>query len=338
MHAWRRLGLPVADEQIIVAVSGGADSLALWLALDELRERKKWRNEIIVAHFDHQLRSESAADAAWVADEAARRGYRCIVGAGDVAAQAKMSHDNLEQAARQARYAFLQTVAERLKARYMLTAHTLDDQAETVLLNLMRGSGLEGLGGMKPLRRLATNNGVWLARPLLSWARRADTQNYCQTQNVAPRADAMNDDVRFARVRVRRQLVPLMETFNAQTVAALGRTAELLRDDSAYLNAAATQLLEAAQSGSDAPHDSAFSVAPVRVKILADAPPALCRGALRLWLLAARGNMRRLTVVHLRGVRQLLHGTQGGRVAELPDGGRVVRRRGWLCFEVMNDE
>lgn len=340
------MDLPTADEQIIVAVSGGADSLALWLALDELRRRKKWRNEIVVAHFNHQLRPESAADAAWVAETAAQRGYLCIVGAGDVGTQAKAQGDNLEQAARRARYDFLQRVAETCQARYVLTAHTLDDQAETVLLNLARGSGLDGLGGMKPVRPLAANSKVWLVRPLLSWARRAETQAYCQTQNIVPRADAMNDDERFARVRVRRQLVPLLATLNPQAVTALGRTAELLREDADYLNTAARELLVTAQmitaqsvanteSTSDVSHTR---VAPVCVAILADAPSALRLRALRLWLADARGNTRRLTAAHLHGVAQLLEGTQGGRVAELPNGGRVVRRRGWLWLEMMSDE
>ena len=147
----------------------------------------------------------------------------------------------------------------------------------------------------------------------------------------------MNEDERFARVRVRRQLLPLLETFNGQAVAALGRTAELLRDEAQVMQQAAAELLQAAQTGpkpSDAPPSD---VAPVSVKVLADAPKALQRRALRLWLSQARGDTRRLAAVHLQGVESLLKGVAGGRRAELPGGGRVTRRGGKLYWKSHTD-
>ncbi len=334
---WQKLALPVHDAGLLVAVSGGADSLALLLALDELRGAGRLSCALTVAHFNHGLRPESTADALWVADEAARRGYPCIAGAGDVGAEAAARKDNLEQAARRARYNFLEAAAEASGHTYVLTAHTLDDQAETVLLNLLRGSGPDGLGGMKPLRPLATNKLIWLGRPLLSWARRAGTQEYCRTQNIVPRPDAMNEDERFARVRVRRQLLPLLETFNGRAVAALGRTAELLRDEAQVMQQAAAELLEAALTGPEPSDVPPSTVAPLSVKVLADAPKALQRRALRLWLSQARGDTRRLAAVHLQGVESLLKGVSGGRRAELPGGGRVTRRGGKLYWKSQTD-
>src|ERR1044072_6700445 len=139
---WRRLRLPASDETIVVAVSGGADSTALLLALEELKTSGKLHTGICVAHLDHRLRKSSSKDAKWVADLAAKLGFKSVIGRAKVLE----SDDNLEQAARKARYAFLERTAKRVSANYVLTAHTMDDQAETVLLRLMRGSASRGPG------------------------------------------------------------------------------------------------------------------------------------------------------------------------------------------------
>src|SRR5207302_519582 len=109
----------------------------------------------------------------------------------------------------------------------VLTGHTLDDQAETVLMRLLRGSGAEGLGGIEAQRALVEGDEVLLARPLVGWARRVQTVEYCRERHVEFRVDEMNVDERFARVRVRQELLPLMESFNPRVVEALARTAEL---------------------------------------------------------------------------------------------------------------
>ena len=206
----------------------------------------------------------------------------------------------------------------------------MDDQAETVLLRLVRGSGAEGLGGMEAVRVLDVESGVKLARPLLRWARRAETEEFCRGRGVVVRRDAMNEDESFARVRVRRRVLPLLLTFNPRAVEALARAAELLREDAETLNAAAHQLLEAACGR----EEGAGGVAALDVKTLLSAPQALRRRALRLWLARGRGDLRRLELAHLQGVEKLLEGERGGRVAELPGGSFVERRRGHLTFHV----
>ena len=322
------MALPEEAARIVVAVSGGADSLALWLALDELRGAGRLDAVLTVAHFNHGLREESADDALWVAALAERLGYAREVGTGD----ARSRGGNLEQEARRARYAFLQGVAENMGANYLLTAHTLDDQAETVLLHLMRGAGPDGLGGIKPLRPLSSAHHaaltppVWLARPLLRWARRAETVEYCRARGVIPLADAMNEDENFSRVRVRRQVLPLLESFNPRIVTSLGRTAELLQADAIVLQEAAAALLQKAQG------ETSSGTGPARVDILRAAPEALRLRALRLWLKRGRGDLRRLELTHLRAVERLLEGSHGRRIAQLPGGARVERRRGWLLF------
>ena len=380
---WKRLALPAADARIVVAVSGGADSTALLLALDELSKAGRLALGIKVAHLDHGLRETVGDDdARWVGELATRLGYVSELGRAAVGAQARARRDNLEQAARRARYAFLKDAARAWNARLILTAHTLDDQAETVLLALVRGSGAEGLGGISPVRALAGRDGtpLRLVRPLVRWARRAETEKFCLARNVAARVDEMNADERFARVRIRRMIVPLLETFNPRAVEAIARAAELLRDDAATLETQAAKLLaeasrddterqevkkvqmeknaeknkQAERGGALPPdervgdgdvdepiaheslidNDGAAGVGSLGVDALARAVVALRRRALRQWLARGRGDLRRIEMTHVLAVERLVEGTRGGRVAELPGGGRVVRRRGRLYLEV----
>ncbi len=327
---WRKLKLPFSGETVVVAVSGGADSTALLLALEELKTSNKLSTNICVAHLDHRLRKGSGKDAKWVENLASRLGFRSVIGRSKVAEDARATGDNLEQAAREARYAFLERTAKRVGANYVLTAHTMDDQAETVLLRLMRGSAGGGLGGMEALRPLGKSSSIRLVRPLL-WARRSDTEDYCRLRKTDFLFDEMNDDLSFARVKVRKQLLPLMQSFNNRIVEALSRTAMQLREDGAVLfNDGDALLRRAAVSTQESDETEAPSL---DVKVLAKAPPALRRRALRQWLSSARGGTRRLEMVHLLAVEKLLEGNAGGRVAELPGGGRVRRRRDRLEFE-----
>lgn len=332
---WRRLKLPMSDETVIVAVSGGADSTALLLALDELKAASKLSVKICVAHLDHKLRKTSAQDARWVAALAEKLGYECVIGRAKVLELARADNDNLEQAARQARYAFLERTAKRKSARFVLTGHTMDDQAETVLLRLMRGSAGAGLGGMEAMRPLGANGSIKLVRPLL-WARRRDTENYCRIRKTEFLTDEMNSDVRLARVRVREQLLPLMQSFNNRVVEALSRTAAQMREDRTVLANDSGDLLARASLTNEGDEDETETPA-LNVKVLANEPPALRRRALRQWLAKARGGTRRLEMVHLLAVDKLLEGSAGGRTVELPGGGRVRRSKNRLEFDSENN-
>jgi tRNA(Ile)-lysidine synthase len=321
---WRRLGLPAANARVVVAVSGGADSVALLLAVNELVHANRLRLKLFVAHLDHGLRKDSRADARWVKALAKQLGHESLARRVEVNALAAGSGDNLEQAARRARYKFLVKVAKEKRAAVVLTAHTMDDQAETVVLNLLRGSGMDGLGGMEPARRMGEASEIILARPLLGWARRKDTENYCRLWAVEFLTDEMNTDEKFTRVRIRRQLLPQLESFNPKIVEGLARTAELLREDSAALDQAAGRLLELAME------DGAGSR--LRIDLLALAPTALRRRALRQWIEQGRGDLKRIERVHVLAVESLLFGDRGGRVIELPGGPKVQRRQKWLQF------
>ena len=325
LREWRNLKLPLSDAVAVVGVSGGADSVALFLALDELIKAKKLHIRIVVAHFDHRLRKESGADARWVKEVATRLGHEVSVTRVPVKSLARRSGDNLEQAARVARYKWFSQVAQKRGADLVLTAHTMDDQTETVLLNLLRGSGTDGLGGMETVRSLNSADKTQLVRPLLSWAGRRDTEAYCRARGIDFRRDEMNEDETFARVRVRRQLLPMMQSFNPRVTEALARTAELLRDDSRALDGAAQRLLDLSTDKRAKRHQ-------LQTDLLANSPPALRRRALRLWLGKCRGDLRRLELAHIRAVENLVIQNRGGRTIELPGGATVSRKSGFLTF------
>jgi tRNA(Ile)-lysidine synthase len=280
LSEWQRLNLSESNAVVVVAVSGGADSVALLLGLDELVKSGQLKLDPIVAHLNHRLRGKvSGADARWVKSLGQQLGYEVAIGNVHVKTRAAKTGDNLEQAARRARYEFLAKQARTAHSRLVLTAHTIDDQAETILLNLLRGSGATGLGGVEPVRPLSAGSETQLVRPLLSWARRRDTENFCRARSVDFLEDEMNMDEKFARVRVRRQLLPLLQTFNPKVTEGLARTAELLRDDSLALDQGAQRLLELSIESGSGPEDKRPSL---RWDLLSTAPRALRRRALRL--------------------------------------------------------
>jgi len=195
---------------LIVAVSGGTDSVALALILAELRD--EFGLVLHVAHFDHRTRTRtSARDAAFVAEIADRIGAPIRAGRAERAAKS-------EDDARTARYAFLRRAAAQVGATAIATGHTRDDQAETVLLHLTRGSGLDGVAAMRPLR-----DGI--ARPLLEIGR-ADTEAICRAAKIRPREDPTNRSLTFARNRVRLRVLPELRRINPRTAEALARFAE----------------------------------------------------------------------------------------------------------------
>ncbi len=231
---------------LIVAVSGGTDSLALLHILWQLRTQQPFT--LHVAHFDHQLRGpQSAAEAAFVADTARAWEIPITVASGNLPAQLGPG-TNKAAAARTARYRFLATLAAQLHADAVLLAHHADDQAETVLLHLLHGSGSAGLRGMQlatpwsewstwaaphPIQGAGATGAV-LLRPLLA-THRTELEAYCTQHQLAPRHDPSNHDQQATRNRIRHHLLPILASYNPQISAALGRTAELLSDDYAYI-------------------------------------------------------------------------------------------------------
>lgn len=280
------------DGRVAVAVSGGADSLALAAAAAHVRPG---RVEALIV--DHGLQPGSAEVAAGVAKQLDGFGMPARVLTVTVAGPG-----GTEAAARRVRYDALRAAAG---GALVLLGHTRDDQAETVLLGLGRGSGPRSIAGMRPL------DPPW-ARPLLDLPR-ATTAAACAALGLTPWQDPHNADPRFTRVRLRREVLPLLEDVLRGGVAgALARTAAQLRDDLAALDALAGDLLARARDGEG-----------LDVAELTPAPAALRRRALRGWLLQA--GVPELTDAHLRAADALIADWRGQRGVALP-GGLVARR------------
>ena len=203
----------LTGRRLVVAVSGGPDSLALLYALHRLRDELGLA--LHVAHLDHRLRGQdSAADAEFVAQTCAKLGIDYTVENVDVLAFRREHRMSLEEAAREMRYRFLANVAEQVGADAVALGHTSDDQVETVLMNVIRGSGLRGLRGMRPVskQRIAGSD-LTLFRPLLNLPKQ-DTIAYCEALDLTPRADESNRSMEMTRNRIRLELLPLLRDMN----------------------------------------------------------------------------------------------------------------------------
>jgi tRNA(Ile)-lysidine synthase len=231
----RERALLRAGDRVAVAVSGGADSVVLLRILVELRG--ELGIVLAMAHFNHGLRGEeSAADEAFVADLAQEQGLEFHVGHGNVRDHALTSKLSIEAAGRELRYRWLTSLAREQRLDAIATAHTLDDQAETVLLKVLRGAGTKGLAGIYPVRDIgdSSNSGSRVIRPMLSVTRR-QVEEYLTALGQTWREDESNLDRRFLRNRVRHELLPLLEReFNPNVRQVLRDLAEVSRGEEEY--------------------------------------------------------------------------------------------------------
>lgn len=259
--------LPVG-RSVLVAVSGGQDSLCLMRLLLDLQPRWHWR--LGLAHCNHRWRSDSDANADYVKQLAAdwQLDYYGMVAAEPLKSEAD---------ARQWRYQVLGEIAQQQGYGYLVTGHTASDRAETLLYNLMRGSGSDGMQALSWQRELLPD--LWLMRPLLNFTR-AETAQICQARHLQIWQDSTNNDLKFRRNRIRAELIPYLQThFNPRVESTLAQTAELLQADVDYLESAAAELLQ--QAGS-----AANPSLPARLNrtLLRSAPLALQRRAMRQFL------------------------------------------------------
>lgn len=228
----QRHNLFLPYETVLVAVSGGTDSLALLHMLVTLRERLKIH--LHVATYDHGLRQGAAEDAQFVYDTARAWNLAVTVGKGDVMAFANMGNLGVEAAARQVRYDFLAATARRITAKRVVTAHHANDQAETVLMHILRGTGMQGLQGMAVLGPMPYHPDMLLVRPLLStW--RQELEAYCQMHHLQPKEDETNADSTFLRNYIRNEMLPYLKKSHPRVETALTRLAEIAQADQNYI-------------------------------------------------------------------------------------------------------
>lgn len=290
--------LAALPERVLVAVSGGVDSIALLHALVATGHAP------VVLHFDHGWRADSVADAAWVHDEARRLRLKCVL--GKMRAKPKQAR---EADARAARYDFFAQAARRLKINDLVLAHHADDQVETYLLQLLRGAGAAGRG-MEPLAR---RNGLVLHRPWLGiWKK--EIIAYARKRKLAWREDATNADPRHRRNFIRGGLLPyLRRSFGPSVAGNLWRAAEIARAEGAWLDE-----LCAAEAGG----------VQLAVKALRAAPLAQQRRTILRWL-QARG-VTDIAFADVEAVRALLENREPAKINL--SGGRHARRRAGLVF------
>jgi tRNA(Ile)-lysidine synthase len=265
---------------------------------------------VLAAHLDHGLRAGSADDATFCEELCRSLDVPIRVGRADVRARASRERGGLEQAARHERYAFLRRVAEEERACAVAVAHTRDDQAETLLLRLLRGAGATGLAGMRPRSRD-------VVRPLLAVSR-AEVLAHLRERGLAWREDPSNADLVHRRNRIRHELIPYLEArFNPKVRASLARTASVLADEAAHVRREAEELLAAIS------REEGGSLL-LRRPALAEAPTAVARAAIRQALVRA-GGLARVGAVHVEGILGLARAkAPSGRRLPLP-GGRVAR-------------
>ncbi len=313
----------LAGRRIIAAVSGGPDSMALLLLLERLRASLDL--QLHVAHADHGLRGdESREDARFVEDAARGLGLPVTIGRLDVNALRAERHLSLEEAAREARYAFLVETAAGCGASAIAVGHTADDQAETLLMRLLRGSGAAGLAGMAAVSSLPggrSGERIALVRPLLDFAM-AETRAYCRLRGVTPREDSSNSDLALTRNRVRLELLPLLERYNPRIRDALLRLGASAALDHDFLSQAADEARGRLSADAE---QGVVSISRAGFRAL---HPALQRHVLRLAYREVAGTAKELSHRHVEDMVRLSGGRTGARLA-LPGG---------LAFEVGYDE
>ena len=221
----RDIGLSSKEDLLVIGVSGGADSLVLAHILHDLDY------QIVIAHFNHQLRKEAERDAVKTRNFAAKLEVDIELGKKDVQAYSKSHSLSIEEAARELRYQFLFSAAQKRNAKAVLVAHHADDQVETVLMHLLRGAGLAGLKGMRSYSILPQySETIPLVRPLLfTW--RSEILKYCNEKELEPIEDSSNYDTSFFRNRLRLELIPSLKSYNPKISAAIFRMAQSLAGD-----------------------------------------------------------------------------------------------------------
>ena len=299
-------------ETVLVGVSGGPDSLALLYVLHTLRHQLAC--QLHIAHLDHGFRKDSAADAAYVVEQAERLGIPISSDRIDVPQLMRDQKLSAEAAARHARYQFYESVSERVGATKIAMGHHRGDQAETVLMNLLRGAGTAGLKGILPVR-----DGKFI-RPLLAFSRE-EIEAFVAQLGLKPRCDTTNYQRNHLRNRVRLELIPtLARAYNSNIQNTLNQTAELLQAESNYLETLAHEAFQACQTEAWASDTVVLDRCLFQTHHL-----ALRRRILRLAIAQVFGAVRDLYFNHFESMLNLIDSETSNTALDLPHGGTFRR-------------
>lgn len=323
-----------ATRPVLVAVSGGADSMTALDALQAIGEASG--PTVIACHFNHRMRgADSDADEQYVREAAESRGLAYLGDGADVSAYAKEERMSVEDAARRLRYGFLGRAAEQEGAQAAITGHTLDDQAETVLLHIVRGSGLAGVRGMRLTSQTPRRWGggsLTVIRPLLR-VHREDTEEYCRERGIVPRLDVSNESTTFSRNRLRLNVMPELEAINPRVAESITRLSDTAAEEFAALQEVVDELWEHVLDNSDS---DAHTVTLDR-RLLKITRPALRRSLLRKAFVEAAGTSVDLLRSHITEMDRLTE-TGAGRSLDLPHGIRFETRTDTVMFSPVGME
>lgn len=309
-------------DRIVIGVSGGPDSIMLCHVLHGLKD--SYDLALTVAHLNHGVRgAEAARDAQFVEQYARGLALPCVVKNYDVPSYRRRSSSCLQEAARDVRYRFLEEVRKDCQGGKIALGHNADDQAETVMLWLLRGAGLKGLGGMPPVR-----DGV-IIRPLLETTRE-EIESYLRQKDIAFMVDSSNQKNDYLRNRLRREIFPrLKQHFNPRLVQRLVTTASIISLENRYLDDCAQQALKDILIAQDA------TSAVISCKGFASVPLVLQLRCLKLILEQLKGNLRRIGSSHLYGLTGIMLSSEPHKILALPDGIRAEKSYRTLTFTSM---
>lgn len=319
----------LADEAgVVVAVSGGRDSVALLHGLVTMNQIHQMRLHLVVAHMNHQARgAESDKDSAFVAQLSDQLGVTCVCEVADVAQMANDEHLSLEQIGRRERYRFLVEVAIAHHCRHVAFAHHADDNVETILHRILRGTGLRGLAGIPATRPLNHDPPIRLMRPLLT-VRRAQIDELLQANHLRFRDDPSNQQQHFTRNKIRHNLLPMLrQNFNPKVDDSLLRLAKLARGtDDVIIAAARESLSEITVERND------WSIA-LKASALSQHAPVVQHEIIRQAMIALSIPLQRIGYNHLANATELLEQRGSCHRIDLPGNVTVCKRYDQLLVE-----
>ncbi len=310
----KRFNMLSSGETVVVGVSGGADSLGLLYILAEIEE---YNLKLIVSHINHGIRPEEGKrDARFVGEVARRLSLPFEIREANAPEFKRISNLSLEEAARILRYGFFKEVLSKYRAQKIATAHTLDDQAETVLMRIIRGSGASGLSGIPPVSE------GYIIRPLIETPR-SEIEDYLRAKGIKWVEDSTNTATDFLRNRIRHELIPRLQEYNPRVKEALSRTADILRAQEGFIRSRAKNWFEYVFGSTEG--EMVGSISHYRL-----IPEALRSEFLRMAIEKIKGNLREISFVHIDSVDGLLLSETPSGEISLPDG--IVVAKGYDLF------
>ncbi len=318
-----KYGMLQPEDRVVVGVSGGADSMALLYVLAELRP--ELRLSLFVAHLDHGLRAEGPAEEAFVREASRHLGLPFVTRKGGVREKQEQQRLTLQEAAREVRYSFLMETAGLYQATKIAVGHTADDQAESILMHLLRGSGTRGLGGIPPVRNRV------IVRPLLeSW--RGEVESFLRERKIGFLTDPSNRSLHFLRNRIRHELLPILRQYNSRLPRTLVQMGEILRGEEDFWE---NLVKEKFPGWVKSRNENSITLDIPSLKVQ---PAALRLRSLRHGAEEILGNLRGVGLAHILAMDQLLSHPEPNQCLHLPQGLFLTKAYGDLTFARSREE